>query len=451
MRISAIGQAFCPSNVKRTNSNFMNYYSTNGLTKDTVSFSAKSKDDPMAQRKSINDLGNIKGKRALVRVDINVPMDENKNITDDTRIRAIVPTVKNLSDRGAKVVLMAHLGRPKGKRNMEYSLEPTVERLSELLDKDVKFIPEAVGKDAEKAVKSMKNGDVALLENIRFYPEEEKNDPEFAKQLAKLGDFYVNDAFGAAHRGHASTAGVAEYLSPAVTGLLMEKEVNSLGKALTNPERPFTAIVGGSKISTKIGAVNNILDKMQEGDNLIIGGGMSYTFAKANGGSIGNSLCENDQLDTAIAIQEKAAQKGVNLLLPEDVMVTNDFSGNGTNIYAPVKNIPDGFEGVDAGPKTIEKFSKAIGNSKTILWNGPVGVFENDKFSNGTRAIAEKVAEITEKNGATTVLGGGDTVAAVKKFDMSDDLFSHVSTGGGASLEFIEGKVLPGVAALDLK
>ena len=398
-------------------------------------------------KKSIKDLSNIEGKRALVRVDINVPLDENKNVTDDTRIRAILPTVKYLVEKNAKVVLMAHLGRPKGQKNPEFSLQPAVKRLSELLGKDVKFINDCIGENVENAVNQLNNGDIAVLENIRFYKEETDNDPEFAKKLAKLADFYVNDAFGAAHRGHASTEGVAHIVKPAVSGLLMEKELNALGGLLSNPQRPFTAIVGGAKVSTKIGVLENLIDKV---DNLIIGGGMAYTFVKANGGKIGNSICEDDQFEVAKAIQKKAQEKNVNLILAKDVVVADDFSNDANIKVVPVNEIPDGWEGVDAGIETRKIFEDVIKNSKTILWNGPVGAFEIEKFTEGTKTIAKAVADAT-KNGAVSVLGGGDTVAAAKKYGMGDDMFSHISTGGGASLEFIEGKILPGVAALDDK
>ena len=397
-------------------------------------------------KKSIKDLGDIKGKRALVRVDVNVPLDENNNVSDDTRIQAIIPTVKYLTDKGAKVILMAHLGRPKGEVKPEFSLAPVASHMSKVLGQDVLFIKSLVGKGADKELEALKDGQVALLENIRFYKEEEAKDDDmtFAKELAKLGDFYVNDAFGAAHRKHTSTAKLAHILKPAVSGLLMEKELRCLGDALNNPSHPFTAIVGGAKVSTKIGVLENLIDKV---DNLIIGGGMAYTFVKANGGKIGNSICEDDQLETAKAIEAKAKTKGVNLVLASDVLVTNDFSGNGENKIVDVNNIPDGFEGVDAGPETQKRFADVIKSSKTILMNGPVGAFENPKFAEGTKAVLKAIVEAT-KEGATSVIGGGDSVSAAKKFAKAED-FTHVSTGGGASLEFIEGKVLPGVDALD--
>ncbi|MBQ8475695.1 phosphoglycerate kinase [bacterium] len=397
-------------------------------------------------KKSIKDLGDIKGKRALVRVDVNVPLDENNNVTDDTRIQAILPTVNYLKEKGAKIILMAHLGRPKGEVKPEFSLEPVAKYLAKVLGEDVLFVKSPVGEGADKELEALKDGQVAMLENIRFYKAEEAKDDDmtFANELAKLGDFYVNDAFGAAHRNHTSTAKLARVLKPAVSGLLMEKELRCLGSALDNPVHPFCAIVGGAKVSTKIGVLENLLDKV---DSMIIGGGMAYTFVKANGGKIGNSICEDDQLETARTIEQKAKAKGVKLVLATDVLVTDDFSGNGTNKFVNINEIPDGFEGVDAGEKSRAAFSDVIKSSKTILMNGPVGAFENPKFSEGTKAVLNAVVEAT-KNGATSVIGGGDSVSAAKKFCNAAD-FTHVSTGGGASLEFIEGKVLPGVDALD--
>ncbi len=397
-------------------------------------------------KKSIKDLGDIKGKRALVRVDINVPLDENKNVTDDTRIQAIVPTVNYLKERGAKIILMAHLGRPKGERKPEFSLEPVAKYMAKVFGEEIVFIPSV--EEAPEYVAKLQDGQIALLENIRYYKAEEAKDDDmtFAEELAKLGDFYVNDAFGAAHRNHTSTAKVAKLVKPAVSGLLMEKEIRCLSQALDNPTRPFTAVVGGAKVSSKIGVLENLIDKV---DNLIIGGGMAYTFVKANGGKIGNSICEDDQLDVAKAIEKKAADKGVKLVMATDVLVTDDFSGNGTNKFVKIDEIPDGFEGVDAGPESRKAFAEVLKNSKTILMNGPVGAFENPKFAEGTKAVLEAIVEAT-KNGATSVIGGGDSVSAAKKFCKAED-FTHVSTGGGASLEFIEGKVLPGVAALDDK
>ena len=397
-------------------------------------------------KKSIKDLGDIKGKRALVRVDINVPLDENKNVTDDTRIQAIVPTVNYLKEHGAKIILMAHLGRPKGERKPEFSLAPVAKYMAKVFGEEIVFIPSV--EEAADYVAKLQDGQIALLENIRYYKAEEAKDDDmtFAEELAKLGDFYVNDAFGAAHRKHTSTAKVAHLVKPAVAGFLMEKELRCLSQALDNPTRPFTAVVGGAKVSSKISVLENLIDKV---DNLIIGGGMAYTFVKANGGKIGNSICEDDQLEVAKAIEKKAAEKGVKLVMATDVLVTDDFSGNGTNKFVKINEIPDGFEGVDAGPDSREAFAKVLKSSKTILMNGPVGAFENPKFAEGTKAVLEAIVEAT-KNGATSVIGGGDSVSAAKKFCKAED-FTHVSTGGGASLEFIEGKVLPGVAALDDK
>jgi len=399
-------------------------------------------------KKSVKDLGDIKGKKALVRVDINVPLDENKNVTDDTRIQAILPTVRFLQEKGAKIILMAHLGRPKGEANTEFSLAPVAKKLSEILGEDVLFVSLPVGQGADKELEELQDGKVALLENIRYYKAEEAKDDDmtFANELAKLGDFYVNDAFGAAHRNHTSTAKLARVLKPAVSGLLMEKEIRCLSEALDKPQRPFTAVVGGAKVSSKIGVLENLLEKV---DNMIIGGGMAYTFVKANGGKIGNSICEDDQMDVAKAIEAKAKVKGVNLVMATDVLAADDFSGNGTNKVVPVNAIPDGFEGVDAGPETQKAFEAVVKSSKTILMNGPVGAFENPKFAEGTKDILKAIVEAT-KNGAVSVIGGGDSVSAAKKFCNAED-FTHVSTGGGASLEFIEGKVLPGVDALDDK
>lgn len=401
-------------------------------------------------KKSIKDLGDIKGKRALVRVDVNVPLDKDKNVTDDTRIQAIMPTVKFLKEKGAKIVLMAHLGRPQklkeGETLADLSLAPVAKYMSKLMGEEVVFIPSV--EEAMPYVEKLQDGQVALLENIRYYKAEEAKDDDmtFAEQLAKLGDFYVNDAFGAAHRNHTSTSKLAKIVKPAVSGLLMEKEIRCLSQALDNPTRPFTAIVGGAKVSSKIGVLENLLDKV---DNMIIGGGMAYTFVKANGGKIGNSICEDDQLEVALAIEKKAKEKGVKLVMATDVLVTDDFSGNGTNKFVKINEIPDGFEGVDAGEESRKAFAEVIKSSKTILMNGPVGAFENPKFAEGTKAVLQAVVEAT-KNGATSVIGGGDSVSAAKKFFKAED-FTHVSTGGGASLEFIEGKILPGVAALDDK
>ena len=397
-------------------------------------------------KQSIKDLGDIRGKRALVRVDINVPLDENKNVTDDTRIQAIVPTVTYLKERGAKIILMAHLGRPKGEKNPEFTLAPVAKYMAKVFGEDIMFIPSV--EEMASYVGNLKDGQIALLENIRYYKAEEAKDDDmtFANELAQYGDFYVNDAFGAAHRNHTSTSKLAKILKPAVSGLLMEKEIRCLSQALDNPTRPFTAVVGGAKVSSKIGVLENLLDKV---DNMIIGGGMAYTFVKARGGQIGNSICEDDQLDVANAIVKKAQEKGVKLVMATDVLVTDDFSGNGTNKFVKIDEIPEGFEGVDAGEESRKAFAEVLKSSKTILMNGPVGAFENPKFAEGTKAVLAAIVEAT-KNGATSVIGGGDSVSAAKQFCKAED-FTHVSTGGGASLEFIEGKILPGVAALDDK
>ena len=403
-------------------------------------------------KKSIKDLGDIQGKRALIRVDINVPLDADKNVTDDTRIQAILPTVNFLKEKGAKIILMAHLGRPQklkeGQTLADLSLEPVAKYMTNLLGEEVLFVKSSVGEGADKELEALKDGQIALLENIRYYKAEEAKDDDmtFAEELAKLGDFYVNDAFGAAHRNHTSTSKLAKILKPAVSGLLMEKEIRCLSQALDNPARPFTAVVGGAKVSSKIGVLENLIDKV---DNLIIGGGMAYTFVKANGGKIGNSICEDDQLEVAKAIEAKAAAKGVKLVMATDVLVTDDFSGNGTNKFVAINEIPEGFEGVDAGEESRKAFADVLKSSKTILMNGPVGAFENPAFAEGTKAVLAAIVEAT-KEGAVSVIGGGDSVSAAKKFCKAED-FTHVSTGGGASLEFIEGKVLPGVAALDDK
>ena len=399
-------------------------------------------------KKTVKDLTNIQGKKAFVRVDFNVPLDENKNITDDTRIRAALPTINYLRENGAKVIVVSHLGRPKGEVNEKFTLAPVAKRLSELLDIPVEFLKDCVGSEELKAkVNQLKDGNIALLENIRFYPAEEKpeKDPEFVKKLAELADFYVNDAFGAAHRAHSSTAVITQYVKPAVSGFLMEKEINMLGKLLENPEKPFVAIVGGSKVSTKIGVLENLMDKV---DTLILGGGMTYTFVKAQGGKIGNSIVENDKLETALELIKKAQEKNVRLVIATDVIIADAFSNDANTQIVSANAIPDGWEGVDAGPDTREKIREVVLKAKTILWNGPVGVFEIDKFEGGTKSVAKNVAEAT-KGGAVSVLGGGDTVSAVEKFKIAPELYSHISTGGGASLEFIEGKELPGVAALN--
>ncbi len=385
---------------------------------------------------SITDI-ELKGKRVLTRVDFNVPQDENLTITDDTRIRASLPTIKYIIEKGGKAVLMSHLGRPKGKVNDKYRLEPVAKRLGELLGKEVIYVKDCIGAEAEAAVAGMADGDICLLENVRFYAEEEKNDVEFAGKLAKLGDIYCNDAFGSAHRAHASTEGVAKYVKPAVAGLLMQKELDFLGKALANPERPFIAILGGSKVSSKIGVIQNLLPKV---DKLLIGGGMTYTFYKAMGLNIGKSLLEPDFVQLASDLMKQGGDK---LVIPVDNMLADDFSASANTQLVERDSIPDEWEGVDIGPKTIDRFKLEVSKAKTIVWNGPLGVFEIDAFAKGTTEVAKAVGS----SGAVTIIGGGDSIAALEKAGCIDKM-SHVSTGGGASLEFLEGKTLPGVAAL---
>ncbi|KAJ9164492.1 hypothetical protein P3X46_024064 [Hevea brasiliensis] len=399
----------------------------------------------MATKKSVSSLkeADLKGKRVFVRVDLNVPLDDNFNITDDTRIRAAVPTIKYLIDHGSKVILCTHLGRPKGV-TPKYSLKPLVSRLSELLGVQVKIANDCIGEEVEKLVAELSEGGVLLLENVRFHKEEEKNDPEFSKKLASLADVYVNDAFGTAHRAHASTEGVAKYLKPSVAGFLMQKELDYLVGAVANPKKPFAAIVGGSKVSTKIGVIESLLEKV---DILILGGGMIFTFYKAQGHSVGSSLVEEDKLDLATSLIEKAKGKGVSLLLPTDVVIADKFAADANSKVVPASAIPDGWMGLDVGPDAIKTFCEALDTTKTIIWNGPMGVFEFDKFAVGTEAIAKKLAELSGK-GVTTIIGGGDSVAAVEKVGLADKM-SHISTGGGASLELLEGKTLPGVLALD--
>lgn len=393
-------------------------------------------------KKTVRDI-DVTGKKVLVRCDFNVPLDkETGKITDNRRIRAAIPTIEYLIDHNAKVILCSHLGRPKGEFNLKYSLKPVAEELSKLLGKEVKLAKDVIGEDAEKLTSEIKEGEVVLLENVRFHKEEEENDPEFAKKLASFAEIYVNDAFGTAHRAHASTAGVADYL-PAVSGFLIEKELEFLGNALDNPERPFVAILGGAKVSDKIGVIENLLDKV---DTLIIGGGMAYTFYKAQGHSIGTSICEEDKIDLANDILNKAKEKNVEILLPIDNHVSAEYSNEAEDKYIDSVEIPEGFMGLDIGPKTIELFKDAIKNAKTVVWNGPLGVTEFSKFEEGTKAIAEALAE-TE---AVTVIGGGDSAAAVEKFGLADKM-THISTGGGASLEFLEGKALPGIECLNNK
>ena len=392
-------------------------------------------------KKSIRDV-DLKGKRVFCRVDFNVPMKEGK-ITDETRIRAALPTIQYLVEQGAKVILASHLGRPKGQVVEEMRLTPVAARLGELLGKDVKKADEAFGPVAQEMVAAMNEGDVLVLENVRFYAGEEKNDAELAKEFAALADLFVNDAFGAAHRAHASTAGIADYL-PAVSGFLMEKELEVLGKALSNPERPFTAIIGGAKVKDKIGVIRHLLDKV---DNLIIGGGLAYTFVKALGHEIGLSLCEDDKIELAKEFMQLAKEKGVNFYMPVDVVITEEFSETATTKIVGIDSIPSNWEGVDIGPKTREIYADVIKNSKLVVWNGPMGVFEMTPFAEGTKAVGQALADAED---TYSVIGGGDSAAAVEKFGMADKM-SHISTGGGASLEFMEGKELPGVVCLNDK
>ena len=381
-------------------------------------------------KKTIKDI-DLKGKKVLVRCDFNVPMDENKNITDNTRIVAALPTIKYLLENNCAVILCSHLGRPKGEFKPEFSLAPVAKELSKLLDKEVIMAKDVVGEDANKKAKELQAGQVMLLENVRYHREETDNDPEFAKKLADMAEIYVNDAFGAAHRAHASTAGVAQYL-PAVSGFLIEKELKFLGNALNNPERPFVAILGGAKVSDKIGVIDSLLEKV---DTLIIGGGMAYTFFKAQGYEVGNSICELDKLDLAKEAMAKAKEKGVKLMLPVDTKIGKEFKPDTESKTVAWTEIPEGWEGFDIGEKSIEMFTEEIKNAKTVVWNGPVGLFEFDQFAIGTNAIAKTLSEID----ATTIIGGGDSAAAVKKAGLQDKM-THISTGGGASLEFLEGK-----------
>ncbi len=386
----------------------------------------------------------LSGKRVFVRADFNVPLDGQGNITDDTRIRASLPTIRDLISKGAKVILSSHMGRPKGGVTEGLRLTPVAARLSELLGKPVKKCDDCIGDGVAQVVDSMQSGDVALLENVRFYAEEEANDPGFAKQLASVADLYVNDAFGTAHRAHASTEGVTHYLSPCVAGHLIEKELQYLQNAIENPQRPLAAIIGGSKVSSKIGVIETLLDKV---DTLLIGGGMIFTFYKARGLSVGKSLVEDDKLELANSLEAKAKANGVALLLPTDVVIADNFAPDAKSQTVSVEAIPDGWMGLDIGPDSVKVFQDALKECKAVIWNGPMGVFEFDAFAKGTEAIAHTLAELTPQ-GTTTIIGGGDSVAAVEKVGVADQM-SHISTGGGASLELLEGKVLPGIAALD--
>ncbi|MGF7049450.1 phosphoglycerate kinase [Paenibacillus sp. DS2015] len=391
-------------------------------------------------KKSVRDV-EVTGKRVFVRVDFNVPVEDGK-ITDDKRIRETLPTINYLVERGAKVILASHMGRPKGQVVESLRLTAQAERLSELLGKKVIKADESVGAAVEAQIATMNDGDVLVLENVRFHAGEEKNDAELAKQFAKLADLFVNDAFGAAHRAHSSTEGIAHVL-PAVSGLLMERELSVLGKAILNPDRPFTAIIGGSKVKDKIDVIDNLLNIA---DNVLIGGGLSYTFMKAQGYEIGLSLCDDDKLDAALGFIQKAKDLGKNFYLPEDIVIADDFKADANKDTVDIGNIPDGWEGVDIGPKTRATYAEVIKNSKLVVWNGPMGVFELEPFSHGTREVAEACAT-TE---GYTIIGGGDSAAAAEKFQLADKM-NHISTGGGASLEFMEGKALPGVEALNDK
>ncbi|OKS87800.1 phosphoglycerate kinase [Mucilaginibacter polytrichastri] len=391
------------------------------------------------------DQVNFSGKKALIRVDFNVPLDKDYNITDDNRITGALPTIQKILKEGGAVILMSHLGRPKDGPTEKYSLKHVVKHLSDLLGQQVEFADDCIGEQAVEKAKDLKAGEVLLLENLRFYKEEEKGDKDFAEKLSKLGDVYVNDAFGTAHRAHASTAIIAQFFPNAkYFGYLMAGELANAEKILNHAERPFTAIMGGAKVSDKIELIEKLLEKV---DNLIIGGGMAYTFAKAQGGTIGNSLLEADKQELALSLLEKAKAKGVNIILPTDTIIADDFSNDAKTGVAPTKAIPDGWQGLDIGPETVKAFSKVIEESKTLLWNGPMGVFEMESFDKGTKAVAEAVVRATQ-NGAFSLIGGGDSAAAVAKFGLSNDV-SYVSTGGGALLEYMEGKELPGVKAIN--
>lgn len=395
----------------------------------------------MIKKKTVEDL-NVKGKRVLVRVDFNVPMDENCRITDVKRIEGALPTIKYLKDNGAKVILMSHLGRPKGKYNLTFSLKPVSKKLSELLNDNVIFAEDIIGEDAFDKASNLNEGQVMLIENVRFHQEEEKNDSEFAKKLSLLGDLFVNDAFGTAHRAHASTAGVAEFL-PSAIGFLIKKELEIMGNAMTNPKKPFIAILGGAKVSDKIRVIENLMDKV---DMLLIGGGMAYTFFRAMGREIGKSIVEEDKVDLANKILEKASNDGIKLMLPVDNVVSVEFNENTYYKTVDSDKIPADYMGMDIGEKTIELFSEAIMSAKTVIWNGPMGVFEMKAFSRGTYALADAMSKVK----GTTIIGGGDSAAAIEQLGFAGKM-THISTGGGASLEFFEGKELPGISVIDNK
>ena len=390
-------------------------------------------------KKTVKDI-DLKGKKVFLRCDFNVPMDENKTITDNRRIVSAIPTIKYLLDNNCSVVLASHLGRPKGEVNPEYSLEPVAKELSKLLDKEVIMAKDVIGEDAKVKAQNLRQGELMLLENVRFHNEETQNDEIFSKELASMAQIYVNDAFGAAHRAHASTEGIAKFL-PAVAGFLIEKELKVLGDTIENPNRPFVAILGGAKVSDKIGVIDSLLEKV---DTLIIGGGMAYTFFKAQGYNVGNSICEPDKVDLALSAMEKAKNKGVKLLLPIDTKIGKEFKPDTESKTVEWTQIPDDWEGFDIGQKTIEMFKKELQNAKTIIWNGPLGLFEFDQFAIGTNEIAKTLAQLQE---VTTIIGGGDSAAAVEKANLADKM-THISTGGGASLKFLEGKKLPGIECL---
>ena len=390
-------------------------------------------------KKTIKDI-NLKDKKVLVRCDFNVPLDENKNITDNRRIVGALPTIKYLLENNCKIILCSHLGRPKGEFNKEFSLKPVAEELSKLLEKEVKLADDVVGESAQNLINNMQNGDIVLLENVRFEPGEEKNDEELSKKLASFAEVYVNDAFGTAHRAHSSTAGVASFL-PAVSGFLIEKELEFLGNSLNNPKRPFVAILGGKKVSDKIGVIDSLLEKV---NTLLIGGGMAYTFLKSQGFEIGNSVCEDDKLELAQELLKKAEEKNVKLILPVDNIISTEYNDEENAKVLDSNNIKEGWMGLDIGPKTIEIYKQELQNAKTVIWNGPVGLFEYNSFAEGTRQIANTLANL---NDCITVIGGGDSAAAIEKLGLADKM-THISTGGGASLEFLEGRKLPGIEAL---
>ena len=392
-------------------------------------------------KKTIRDI-DVKGKKVFVRVDFNVPMDENQNITNDTRIRATLPTINHLLDNGAAVILACHIGRPTEAREPKFSTKPVQVRLAELLGKEVKWAPDCIGPDAEKAAADLKPGEVLLLENLRYHKEEKKNNPDFAKQLAALADIAVDDAFGVSHRAHASNVGITQYLET-VAGFLMEKEINYIGKTLEDPKRPFVAIIGGAKVSDKIGVISNMIDKV---DTIIIGGGMANTFNGALGHNMQESLCEKDKFEEALAQLDEAKKKGVKVVLPTEVVIADRFAADADHKTVKVSEIPAGWQSLDSGEASVREYEKALEGAKTIIWNGPMGVFEFDAFAKGTEAVAKAVAKATDE-GAISIVGGGDSIAALKKTGLSEKI-SHISTGGGATLEFLEGKVLPGIDAI---